>query len=172
MSTNLQNKCYEMLNTITKWKSIFAGWQLGSRPLGDPECDAVRDHREISILQRLEVNALTQILYANKIFTQEDFEQIRAKWNEGITAESDQEAAVQDHRGVTISLRVEISAISQLLCEKGIMTPGDFQFALIQECKLLEADYERRFPGMKATSIGMHFYDVQQAAETMKKWKP
>lgn len=38
------------LNRVTKWRSIFTGWQLGTRAKGDPEGDAVRDHRELSII--------------------------------------------------------------------------------------------------------------------------
>jgi hypothetical protein len=32
------------LQKLAKWRLIFAGWQLGTRLKGDPECDAVRDH--------------------------------------------------------------------------------------------------------------------------------
>jgi hypothetical protein len=38
------------LNRLCKWRAIFAGWQLGTRAKGDPESDAVRDHREVTIL--------------------------------------------------------------------------------------------------------------------------
>lgn len=50
------------LNKLTKWRTIFAGWQLGTRTKEDPECQAVRDHREVTILLRAEVNALTAAL--------------------------------------------------------------------------------------------------------------
>ena len=46
---NLAQRCYEACNRLTKWRSVFAGWQLGTRAKGDPECDAVRDHREVTI---------------------------------------------------------------------------------------------------------------------------
>ena len=32
------------LNVLAKWRTLLAGWQLGTRPKGDPECDAVSDH--------------------------------------------------------------------------------------------------------------------------------
>src|SRR5205823_13019644 len=89
-SSDLAQRCFDALNTITKWRAIFGGWQLGTRPLGDPECDAVRDHREVSILQRVETSALKQIL-VGKAFSQEDFDFAMAKWNKGIVAETDQE---------------------------------------------------------------------------------
>jgi hypothetical protein len=52
----------QALNRVAKWRGLFAGWQLGTRPKGDPECDAVRDHREITILLRVEASALTRLL--------------------------------------------------------------------------------------------------------------
>lgn len=50
------------LNRLCKWRQVFAGWQLGTRPLGDPECDAVRDRREMLLLLRAEVTALTMLM--------------------------------------------------------------------------------------------------------------
>src|SRR5690348_16102379 len=103
---NLTEKCYRALNRIAKWRSLLSGWQLGTRPLGDRECDAVRDHREVSIMQHVEISALRQILVGKDAFSQEEFNAAMAKWNKGVVAESDQEEAVQEHRGVTISMRV------------------------------------------------------------------
>lgn len=62
------------LNRICKWRSILAGWQLGTRLKGDPECDAVRDHRELTLLLRVEVNALTGLLLKKGVFTQEEWQ--------------------------------------------------------------------------------------------------
>lgn len=50
------------LNRLAKWRTVFAGWQLGTRAKGDPESDAVRDHRELSIMLRAENNALLRVL--------------------------------------------------------------------------------------------------------------
>jgi hypothetical protein len=61
------------LNRLAKWRSVFAGWQLGTRSDTDPECQAVRDHREVTILLRAEVNALTGLLIAKGVFTAEEF---------------------------------------------------------------------------------------------------
>ncbi len=58
---------------LAKWRVLFAGWQLGTRPKGDPEGDAVRDHREITILLRAEMNALLGLLVAKGICTAEEF---------------------------------------------------------------------------------------------------
>jgi hypothetical protein len=118
MSENLAQLCEAACNRLTKWRTVFSGWQLGTRAKGDPESDAVRDHREVTILLRAEVTALTKILL-----------------------------------------------------DKGIMDVEDYQQGMIEEAELLSLDYEKRFPGFKATDYGLQM-DVKQAAETTKHWKP
>ena len=61
------------MNKLAKWRSVFAGWQLGTRAKGDPECDAVRDHRELSIIMRAEMTALVTLLIEKKVFTVEEW---------------------------------------------------------------------------------------------------
>jgi hypothetical protein len=63
----------QALNRLAKWRSVFAGWQLGTRGRCRTGCQAVRDHREVTILLRAEVNALTGLLIAKGIFTAEEF---------------------------------------------------------------------------------------------------
>lgn len=63
----------DALNRLAKWRGVFAGWQLGTRPKGDPESDAIRDHREATILLRAEGNALVQLLIAAGVFTAEQW---------------------------------------------------------------------------------------------------
>ncbi len=105
------------LERLTKWRGLFAGWQLGTRPKGDPECDAVRDHRELSLLLRAEVNALTG-----------------------------------------------------LMIRKGIFTDAEFTRSLLDEAEHLEAELQRRFPGVQATDEGLVF--DERAVATMRGWKP
>lgn len=64
----------ETLNKLAKWRTVFAGWQLGTRPKGDPECDAVRDHRELGIMLRVECRALVQVLIDKGIFTEAEWD--------------------------------------------------------------------------------------------------
>lgn len=59
-------------NRLAKWRMVFAGWQLGTRPKGEPESDAVRDHREITMLMRAEINGITKLLIDKKIATAEE----------------------------------------------------------------------------------------------------
>jgi hypothetical protein len=61
------------LNRLAKWRVLLTGWQLGTRPKGDPEADAVRDHRELTLILRAEVSALCNLLVAKGIFTHPEF---------------------------------------------------------------------------------------------------
>lgn len=108
----------DAIQRLCKWRSVFAGWQLGTRLADDPECKAVKDHREVTILLRVEVNALTQLLLAKRVITAEEFTR-----------------------------------------------------QLAEECEYLNTAYERKFPGMKAELDGIH-YELPRAAETMKGWRP
>lgn len=62
------------INRLAKWRTVFAGWQLGTRPKGDPEGDAVRDHREVTMLMRAECNALVQLLVRKGVFSGEEWQ--------------------------------------------------------------------------------------------------
>jgi len=112
---NIYRNAFEKL---AKWRQVFAGWQLGARLKGDPECEAVRDHREVTMFLRCEVNALTRILIERQIISAEDLTRIVA-----------------------------------------------------EEAAALDAQYEKKFPGMKSTPIGID-YQLPLAAETMKGWRP
>ena len=58
---------------LVKWRTLFAGWQLGTRAKCDAVGDAVRDHREVTFLLRAEMNALLGLLVAKGICTAEEF---------------------------------------------------------------------------------------------------
>ncbi len=62
-----------VLNRLCKWRSVFAGWQLGTRLDTDAESRAVRDHREVTMLMRVELNALTACLAEAGLITARDF---------------------------------------------------------------------------------------------------
>lgn len=65
---------FSLLNKLAKWRNVFAGWQLGTRPKGDPEGDAVRDHREVTLMMRAELNALVFLLTEKKkLFTAQEW---------------------------------------------------------------------------------------------------
>ena len=72
MNMALAERLSAAVQKFTKWRSVFAGWQLGARAMSDPEAAAVRDHRELSMLLRAEINAITGLLLQKKVFTQDE----------------------------------------------------------------------------------------------------
>lgn len=75
------------LNRLTKWRTVFAGWQLGTRPSDDGETRAVRDHRELTILLRAEISTLTGLLEAKGVFTRVEFTEALAEEAEKLSAD-------------------------------------------------------------------------------------
>ncbi len=103
---------------LCKWRAVFTGWQLGTREKGDAEGDAVRDHREVTMLLRAELNAVTQLLIAKGVFTAHEF---------------------------TLQLDIEAEHLSKA--------------------------YEKKFPGFKAVDEGMTM-NLALARDTMRGWRP
>jgi len=106
---------YRAVNRLAKWRNLFAGWQLGTRPASDPVTAAVKDHREVTLL-----------------------------------------------------LRAEVSALTGLLIRKGLITELEWLAALGEEADLLNADLERRFPGVTAHDEGLTF--DRRVLPWMKGW--
>lgn len=111
-------ECDRAVNVLAKWRQVFAGWQLGTRLKADPESDAVRHHRE-----------------------------------------------------ATIILRAEVTALTKCLIDAGVFTSRKFTEALAIEARQLSADFESKFPGMRADEKGI-VYTLPEAAKTMEGWKP
>jgi hypothetical protein len=66
-------------------------------------------------------------------------------------------------------LRVENTALTGLLIERGVFNIEEFMVAVEDEAALLDADYERQFPGFKTTHTGVDI-DIVKAQKTMKGW--
>jgi hypothetical protein len=64
-----------VLQRLTRWRAVFAGWQLGTRPLTDPETRAIRDHREVTMLMRAELSALVLMLIQKGVFTEAEYDE-------------------------------------------------------------------------------------------------
>jgi hypothetical protein len=77
--------------------------------------------------------------------------------------------AARDLYDRLIVLRVESSAIAALLVKKGVFTAEEFTTSVYHEAELLDAAYEKAFPGFKSTPYGMQI-NIQVAAETMKAY--
>ena len=61
------------VNRLAKFRVMFAGWQLGTRSKGDPESDAVRDHREATLIARAELSALANLMIAKGVITKTEY---------------------------------------------------------------------------------------------------
>jgi hypothetical protein len=95
-----------------------------------------------------------------------------AGWQLGTRLDTDGEfLAVRDQREGQMMLRIEVSALTALLIEKGVFTPREFTEQMIVEAEDFEAKLERKFPGFKATDMGMSI-DIAKARETMEGWPP
>lgn len=69
----LAQACEIACNRLTKWRQVFASWQLGTRSDTDPECKAVKDHREVTLLLRAEKSAIINLLIEKGVFTEDEF---------------------------------------------------------------------------------------------------
>ena|SRR5437879_178313 len=72
--TNQHAKTFTVLNRVAKWRTLFAGWQLGTRSDIDPEAAAIRDHREATIMLRIEATALASLLLDKKVITETEWD--------------------------------------------------------------------------------------------------
>jgi hypothetical protein len=79
------------LNRVAKWRKIFASWQLGTRANADSEAKAVKDHREGSIILRVEANALTRLLIEKGVFSE-------AEWVNTVTDEAKEYEKILEER--------------------------------------------------------------------------
>ncbi len=69
----LAHRVSTTLNKLCKWRRFFVSWQLGMGRGDDPEAKAIADHREATILHRVELSALTQLCISKNLFTIEEF---------------------------------------------------------------------------------------------------
>jgi hypothetical protein len=74
------------LEVLGKWRSVFAGWQLGTRNADDGPTRAVKHHRELSMMLRVEVNALTKLLLDKGIITQVELTEAIGEEAEALSA--------------------------------------------------------------------------------------
>ena len=75
----------------------------------------------------------------------------------------------QTHEKILL-LRAENNALMALLVQKGVFTGTEFAAQLDVEAEHLCEQYEKAFPGFKATETGLTM-DAKLAAQTMGGWK-
>lgn len=71
---SLEDELSRVMTKLRRWRMFFASWQLGTRPEGDGEVQAVKDHRDLTIVLRAEVTALTGLLMKKGMFTKEEIQ--------------------------------------------------------------------------------------------------
>jgi hypothetical protein len=79
-------RAHRALNVLTKWRSFFAGWQLGTQSDTHGPSKAVKDHREVTILLRAEVSALIGLLIDKRVCTQVEWTQKLGEEAEALNA--------------------------------------------------------------------------------------
>lgn len=102
------------LNRLAKWRTVYAGWALGTTTAAHGPTKAAKDAAEAKLI-----------------------------------------------------MRVEITAISRLLIEKGIFTQDELMTTVTNECEHMQDALERKFPGMKATDRGIDM-DIEKSLTTMQ----
>lgn len=68
-----KNAALHALHILSRWRVVFAGWQLGTRDSQDPECNAIKDHRELSMVLRAELSAMTSLLIDKGVFSEDEW---------------------------------------------------------------------------------------------------
>lgn len=105
------------LEKLAKWRKFFASWQLGSRLDSDGESRAVRNHRELSILLRVEVAALSGLMLRKGVFTQEEWQ--AAVEAEAKTLDHAYEEAYPGWRAVPGGLSMKMPEAAETMREMG-----------------------------------------------------
>lgn len=134
------------LNRLAKWRTVLAGWQLGSRSIEEGGAvTAVRDHLDVTMSLQVEIAALRRVFHVDAPITPEEKKENPQLELDGVRA----------HRVTTLRLRAEVNALLESLVQSGHITTEQFQQAMLAEIELAHKDLEEKFPGAKASDNGM-----------------
>lgn len=95
-----------------------------------------------------------------------------AGWQLGTRPDTDPETqAIRDTQEARLLLRAEVTALTALLLDKGVITQEEFTEQLAAEAIELDKAYSRRFPGVRSADDGLVFnpHEVNRAG-WMKDW--
>lgn len=165
-----RSRSIQALNKLCKWRSILAGWQLGTRLMEDPESRAVRDHRDATLIQQTDMDALLALLTEKGTISEQDQQAIRDAASGDAGAGESTWPAVREHRETSLRLRAELNALTALLLDKGVVTEQEYLAKVELAAAQLDEDLERRFPGARTTDIGVRFYDMDRVMEWLSKF--
>jgi hypothetical protein len=105
------------LEKLAKWRKFFASWQLGTTPADDGRYKAVANHRELSILMRAELSALTGLLIRKGAFTQAEFGE--ALEREAKLLDHDYEESYPGWRSLTEGLSMKLPEAAETMRNLG-----------------------------------------------------
>lgn len=91
MDLNKHNAMMTALQKLCKWRMVFAGWQMGTRANDDEASKALRDHREVTMLLRVEMSAFAALAIRQGFFTED-------QWNDQLLIEARQLDAAYEHK--------------------------------------------------------------------------
>ena len=74
MPNSTESRMDSAIERLSKWRDLLAGWQLGKRDESDTESQAVRDHREVTLILRAEVNSLLRMCIEKGQFDESEFQ--------------------------------------------------------------------------------------------------
>lgn len=77
--------------------------------------------------------------------------------------------AMRDFTDARLIQRAEVSALVTLLIEKGVFTVDEMNEAVAREADFLSKSLERKFPGAKATDVGLEIFDAKVFLETCQR---
>jgi hypothetical protein len=69
-----------------------------------------------------------------------------------------------------LCLRAELNALETCLIDRGTIGQQRLLDAIEAAANELNEGYERRFPGIRTTDVGVEIFDPKRAAETMRGW--
>lgn len=91
-----------------------------------------------------------------------------AGWSLGTRPDTDGPTrALRDATDARLIARAELSAMSQLLIEKGLCTADEFTEAVAREADFLAEMLAKQYPGFEATDAGLQI--TPRAADTMRR---
>lgn len=100
-------------NRLSKWRSFFASWQVGTRPDTDGETRAIKHHREATILLRAELNALVGMMLEKNNMT--EMEWLTRLADEYEMLEKDYETAFPGYKATEDGMDIDIAKASETM---------------------------------------------------------
>jgi hypothetical protein len=92
------------LNKLCKWRTVLAGWHLGTKTVDEPGVAAMRDLMDKWLVMRVENSALAVLLFRKGVFTAEEYtKQINA---EAMVLDNRMELAFPGFRAVSEGVEV------------------------------------------------------------------